>query len=163
MYPLPLLTWEWRAIAGSGINLLFSPWKVDEANGALVQPISHLLKAEVAGSSIYNTMWCPANHRSPNCPGSTSPFVLPVWLQLLFPGRSAVVVPGACASLPRSTLRLRRAAIVCGCWAHTAGWHVEGWHHDLQIPPSIPSQQLLARHHPSSSPAAPSPLPSFFP
>lgn len=162
-YPLPLLTWEWRAVAHSGINLPLSPWKVAAANRALVQPISRLLKAEVAGSSIHNITWCPANHRGPNCPGSTSPFVLPVWLQLLFPGRSAAVVLDAWAPPPCSTLQLRRAAIVCGRWAHTADWHIEGQRCNLQLLPSLPSRQLSARHSPSSSSAAPSPLHSFLP
>lgn len=88
--------------------------------------------------------------------------MLPIWLQLLFPDRSAAAVPGAWASPLRSTLRLCRAAIVCSHWAHTAGWHVEGWRHNLQLLPSLPGRQLSVRHHPSGSLAVPSPLCSFF-
>ena len=53
------------------------------------------------------------------------------------------------------------AAIVCSRWAATAGWHVARRRSTPQLLPSLPGRQLSARHPPSSSPAAPSPLPSF--
>lgn len=52
-YPLLLLMWEWRAVHGSGINLLVSPWKVAAANRAVSQPISHLFKSR--GRRFINT------------------------------------------------------------------------------------------------------------
>lgn len=113
--------------------------------------------------NIYNIVWCPASHCSPNCPSNTSPFVLPVWLQLLFPGRSVAAVLDAWASQSHSTLSIYQPAIVCSCWAHTAGWHTEGWHHNLQLLPSLLSQQLSARNPHSGSPSAPSLLASFLP
>lgn len=133
-YPLLPLTWKQRDIAPSGINLPLNSWKVTASSRTLVQLILHFLKAEVSYQ-------CIASHDTQPTSMALTALAAPAPLccpTLAFVPRqvcSGVLDIWACPLC--STLCLSQAAIVCGRWAFTAGCHVEGWHHNLQLLSSL--------------------------